>query len=188
MSFLLYPLGAAAVIFFGLVINFFRNPERNIQPNPNHILSPCDGEVVVIEEIEEPIYFQEKVIQISVFMSPFNVHVNRNPISGKIVFLKYFPGKYLMAFNPKSSELNEQSFIVAKNNRFSVGYKQIAGFLARRLIWYVKEQDQVEQGEEFGFIRFGSRLDILIPVSANVQVKLNEKVVGGETILATFSS
>ena len=118
-------------------------------------------------------------------MSPLNVHVNRNPIGGKIRFLKYFPGKYLMAFNPKSSSLNEQTYIVTENNRVAVAYKQIAGFLARRIKWYVEEGQEVEQGAEYGFIRFGSRIDILMPVSCKVQVKLGDKAQAGRTLLAT---
>lgn len=168
-----------------LVVNFFRNPEFDIPKNDSHILAPCDGEVVVIEEVEDQVYFKGKVLQLSIFMSPLNVHVNRNPIGGKIRFLKYFPGKYLMAFNPKSSSLNEQTYIVTENNRVAVAYKQIAGFLARRIKWYVEEGQEVEQGAEYGFIRFGSRIDILMPVSCKVQVKLGDKTQAGRTLLAT---
>ncbi|MEL6250751.1 MAG: phosphatidylserine decarboxylase family protein [Bacteroidota bacterium] len=169
-----------------LVVNFFRNPKFEIPQNDSHILAPCDGEVVVIEEVEDQVYFKGKVLQLSIFMSPLNVHVNRNPIGGKIRFLKYFPGKYLMAFNPKSSSLNEQTYIVTENNRVAVAYKQIAGFLARRIKWYVEEGQEVEQGAEYGFIRFGSRIDILMPISCKVQVKLGDKTQAGRTLLATI--
>lgn len=168
-----------------LVVNFFRNPEIPVEKDDSLILCPCDGKVVVIEEVEDQIYFKGKVIQVSIFMSPLNVHVNRNPIGGKIKFLKYFPGKYLMAFNPKSSSLNEQTYVVAENNRVTVAYKQIAGFLARRIKWYVEEGDEVEQGAEYGFIRFGSRIDILMPVTCKVKVQLGEVVKAGLTTIAS---
>ncbi|MEM7370872.1 MAG: phosphatidylserine decarboxylase family protein [Bacteroidota bacterium] len=175
-------LGVALVL---LVFNFFRNPDIDIATDPKGILSPCDGKVVVIEEVEDEVYFHGKVRQISVFMSPLNVHVNRNPISGSLKKVQYFPGKYLMAFNPKSSQLNEQTYVVAENDLITIAYKQIAGFLARRIKWYVQENDQVEQGGEYGFIKFGSRIDILMPLSANVTVQLGDKVLAGRTTLAT---
>lgn len=171
-------------VFGFLVFNFFRNPEISVEKNDAHILSPCDGKVVVIEEVMDQIYFKGKVLQVSIFMSPLNVHVNRNPIGGKIRFLKYFPGKYLMAFNPKSSSLNEQTYVVTENNRVTIAYKQIAGFLARRIKWYVEEGDEVEQGAEYGFIRFGSRIDILMPVSCQVDVKLGDVVKAGKSLIA----
>ncbi|MEM6764586.1 MAG: phosphatidylserine decarboxylase family protein [Bacteroidota bacterium] len=181
VAYLLLPAG---VIFFGLILNFFRNPLIQVEENPNHILSPCNGKVVVIEEIEDKLYFKGPVMQISVFMSPLDVHVNRNPIGGEVKMLKYLPGKYLMAFNPKSSTDNEQNYVVTANEKVSVAYKQIAGFLARRIRWYVEEGDQVNQGEEYGFIRFGSRIDILVPTDSNVKVALGEKVKAGRSILA----
>lgn len=179
-----YILLPAGVIFFGLILNFFRNPLIQVEENPNHILSPCNGKVVVIEEIEDKLYFKGPVMQISVFMSPLDVHVNRNPIGGEVKMLKYLPGKYLMAFNPKSSTDNEQNYVVTANEKVSVAYKQIAGFLARRIRWYVEEGDQVNQGAEYGFIRFGSRIDILVPTDSNVKVALGEKVKAGRSILA----
>ena len=179
-----YILTALGLILAGIIINFFRNPIVEVVQDAGKILAPCDGKVVVIEEVEDQVYFHGKVKQISIFMSPLNVHVNRNPISGKIRFLKYNPGKYLMAFNPKSSELNEHTYIVAENEKVAVAYKQIAGFLARRIKWYVEESDTVEQGAEYGFIRFGSRIDILMPVSCEVVVKLGAKTQAGVTILA----
>ncbi|MEM6802079.1 MAG: phosphatidylserine decarboxylase family protein [Bacteroidota bacterium] len=171
-------------VFCFLVVNFFRNPEIPVVKNDTHILAPCDGKVVVIEEVEDEVYFKGKVMQVSIFMSPLNVHVNRNPIGGKIRLLKYFPGKYLMAFNPKSSSENEQTYLVTENNRVSVAYKQIAGFLARRIKWYVEEGQEVEQGAEYGFIRFGSRIDILMPVSCKVKVKLGDITKAGISVLA----
>lgn len=178
------PIGIAAGILILLVLNFFRNPERVIIINPKTILAPCDGKVVVIEEVHEPIYFKQKMKQISIFMSPLNVHVTRTPISGEVIFCKYFPGKYLVAFHPKSSIENEQTFIVVQNEQISVGFKQIAGAVARRICCYVKENEQVQQGQEFGFIKFGSRMDIFLPLNAQVQVSLNQKTSGGQTILA----
>ncbi|MEZ4830163.1 MAG: phosphatidylserine decarboxylase family protein [Bacteroidia bacterium] len=176
-------LPALALIF--LVFNFFRNPEIPVSVNENHILSPCDGKVVVIEAVEDKVYFNGPVTQVSIFMSPLNVHVNRNPIGGTVKLVKYFPGKYLMAFNPKSSSLNEQTYVVTSNPKVTVAYKQIAGFLARRIRWYVKENDQVNQGAEYGFIKYGSRIDILMPVSCKPQVKLGETVKAGISVIAT---
>ncbi len=179
-----YVLGIVGLGFLLLVVNFFRNPEFPITTNKNHILAPCDGKVVVIEEVHDDVYFHGMVLQVSIFMSPLNVHVNRNPISGTIRFLRYFPGKYLMAFDPKSSQLNEQTYIVAENERVAVAYKQIAGFLARRIKWYIAENEGVEQGAEYGFIRFGSRIDLLMPLNCKVQVKLGQKTLAGRTVVA----
>ena len=177
-------LAVLGIILAGIIINFFRNPHIEVERDINKILAPCDGKVVVIEDVEDKVYFKGKVKQISIFMSPLNVHVNRNPIGGTIRYLKYNPGKYLMAFNPKSSELNEHTYIVTENEKVAVAYKQIAGFLARRIKWYVKENDAVEQGAEYGFIRFGSRIDILMPVDSKVRVNLGDKTRAGVTILA----
>ena len=174
----------AGLIFFGLILNFFRNPVFEIEENLNHILSPCNGQVVVIEEIQDELYFKGPVIQISVFMSPLDVHVNRNPIGGEVKMLKYLPGKFLMAFNPKSSTDNEQNYVVTANEKVTVAYKQIAGFLARRIRWYIEEGDKVSQGAEYGFIRFGSRIDILVPTDSKIKVELGQKVKAGRSILA----
>jgi phosphatidylserine decarboxylase len=179
-----FVLGITGLLFLLIVLNFFRNPDFPVAVNENHILAPCDGTVVVIEEVQDEVYFHGPVRQISIFMSPLNVHVNRNPISGTIRFLKYYPGKYLMAFNPKSSQLNEQTYMVAENARVTVGYKQIAGFLARRIKWYIAEKDEVEQGAEYGFIRFGSRIDLLLPLSCEVKVALGDKTRAGRTVVA----
>ena len=181
-----YILMVPGAILVFLVFNFFRNPHIQVNDGDNYILSPCDGKVVVIEEVMDEIYFNEKVTQVSVFMSPLNVHVNRNPVAGVIKFVKYFPGKYLMAFNPKSSQLNEQTYVVAENDKVTVAYKQIAGFLARRIKWYVNEGDHVAQGSEYGFIKFGSRIDILMPTSCAVDVKLGDVVKAGRTVIANI--
>jgi len=180
---LFYTLLVAALIFNGLILNFFRTPKVNIPVGESNILSPCNGKVVVIEEVLESKYFKEKRIQISVFMSPLDVHVNRSPIRGKIIKSEYYPGKFLVAWHPKSSEENEQTFFVVENPKFSVAFKQIAGALARRICWYVNEGDSMQEGQEFGFIRFGSRMDILVPVNTEIKVQLGQKVTGGETIL-----
>lgn len=176
-------LAAAGLIFFGFIVNFFRNPKVNVKQDPSQILSPCEGKVVVIEEVHDPIYFKGPVRQISIFMSPLNVHVNRNPVSGVVKFLKYYPGKYLVAWHPKSSTENEQTYVVLQNERMTVGFKQIAGAVARRIRWYISEGDQVEQGAEMGFIRFGSRVDVLMPLEAEVMVKLEQDVLAGQSII-----
>ena len=186
----IYLQGLIAIvllIFNGLILNFFRNPKRAWLQNDNLVVCPCDGKVVVIEKVIKDPYFKEDRIQISIFMSPLNVHVNRMPISGTITHMKYFPGKYLVAWNPKSSTENEQTFWVVENENRAVGFKQIAGALARRICWYKKAGDNVRQSEEFGFIRFGSRMDIILPINTKVLVQLEQKVQGGVTPLASFS-
>lgn len=180
-------LAAAGLIFFGFIVNFFRNPKVDVKQDPSQILSPCEGKVVVIEEVHDPIYFKGPVRQISIFMSPLNVHVNRNPVSGEVKFLKYYPGKYLVAWHPKSSTENEQTYVVLQNERMTVGFKQIAGAVARRIRWYISEGDQVEQGAEMGFIRFGSRVDVLMPLEAEVLVRLEQDVRAGESVLGRIS-
>lgn len=175
-------------ILFITVLQFFRNPVVNLTLGENQIICPADGKVVVIEEAQENEYFKDKRLQISVFMSPINVHVNRNPISGIVKFFKYHPGKYLVAWDPKSSTDNERTTVVVENsNGIPVLFRQIAGALARRIVWYVKEGDKVEQGKEFGFIKFGSRVDVFLPVGTQVNVNLGDKVKGGVTVLATLS-
>lgn len=177
-------LALAGLIFFGLVLNFFRNPAIAATVREDAIVCPCDGKVVVIEEVYDPVYFKAQVRQISIFMSPLNVHVNRNPIGGKVKFFLYSPGKYLVAWHPKSSTENEQTYTVVENARWTIGFKQIAGAVARRIRWYVKEGDAVAQSEEMGFIKFGSRMDLLIPLDVGVKVKLEEVVFGGVTVIA----
>ena len=185
-SWLTYLVLAGMLTFFGLMVNFFRNPLRTIQIDEDVIYAPCDGKVVVIEEVTDKVYFNKKMIQVSIFMSPFNVHVNRNPISGKVKFSKYFKGKYLAAWNPKSSEENERTYIViGNNNGLEVGFKQIAGGLARRIVNYLKEGDEVWQGREFGFIKLGSRMDLILPADkCKVVAKLGDVTEGGKTVIA----
>lgn len=170
-----------------LILQFFRNPKRHTQLDESKIVSPVDGKVVVIEEVEETEYFKDKRLQVSIFMSPINVHVTRYPIGGKVLFSKYHPGKYLVAWHPKSSEENERTTIVVENSTIGkVLYRQIAGALARRIVNYAKEKDSVVQGEDAGFIKFGSRVDLFLPLNSSIQVELNQKVKGGESIIAAF--
>ncbi len=170
------------------VLQFFRNPSRKISVNEKNILSPADGKVVVIEEVFEGEYFKDKRIQVSVFMSPINVHVNRYPLSGKISYYKYHPGKYLVAWHPKSSTENERTTVVVKNeNGTEILFRQIAGALARRIVFYGKENETVKQGEQCGFIKFGSRVDILLPVGTKINAKLNDVVKGGITSIAEWA-
>ena len=168
-----------------IVLQFFRNPKRNTIRNENHIIAPVDGKIVIIEEVYEKEYFKDKRLQVSIFMSPINVHVTRYCVSGKIKFSKYHPGKYLVAWHPKSSELNERTTIVISNNVFGeILYRQIAGAVARRIINYAKEGSSVIQGEDAGFIKFGSRLDIFLPLNTPLDIKLNDSVKGGIQIIA----
>lgn len=175
-------------IFYLIILQFFRNPIFSVAKNPKHIIAPADGKVVVIEEVEESEYLKGMRKQISIFMSPFNVHVNRMPVAGSITYYKYHPGKYLVAWHPKSSTENERTTVVAKmNNGTEVLFRQIAGALARRIKCYVQQGQQLEQGQEFGFIKFGSRVDIYVPVDATIKVKLDEVTKGGRTVLAELS-
>lgn len=172
-------------LFYLIILQFFRVPTRHTEINPNHIIAPADGKVVVIEEVEEPEYFKGKRKQVSIFMSPINVHVNFNPISGIVSYFKYHPGKYLVAWHPKSSTENERTTCVVKHeNGTEILFRQIAGALAKRICWYVKEGDQVTQGQEFGFIKFGSRIDIYLPLDAEICVSIGDKPVGSETVIA----
>jgi len=171
-----------------IIIQFFRSPIRNWVPKDGEIISPADGTVVVIEEVEETEYFNEKRLQISVFMSPLNVHINRYPISGLLKYCKYHPGLYLFAWNPKSSTENERTTTVVEDNKGrSVLFRQIAGALARRIVFYGKEGESVNQNKECGFIKFGSRVDLLLPLDVELNIKLNEKVKGGITTIAKFN-
>jgi len=170
------------------ILQFFRKPTKNIPLNEEHILAPCDGKVVVIEEAHETEYLNEKRLQLSIFMSPINVHNNLYPISGILKYYKYHPGKYLVAWHPKSSTDNERTTIVVEDKKKrTVLFRQIAGALARRIVFYGKEGEQVEQGSECGFIKFGSRVDLYLPLDAKIKVNLNEKVIGGETVIASYS-
>ena len=172
-------------ILFLLVLQFFRNPKRTIIiPDDNHIYAPADGKIVTIEETQEGEYFNDKRLQISIFMSPTDVHVNRNPIGGTINYFKYHPGKYLVAWHPKSSTENERTTVVIDNGKSEILLRQIAGAVAKRIRWYISEGDKVEQGNEFGFIKFGSRVDLFLPLDADIQVELGQKVRGNKTIIA----
>lgn len=184
LKWFLYLLSA---VLFITIVQFFRSPIKRVTADEGIVLCPADGKVVVIEETEETEYFNDRRIQISIFMSPINVHVNRNPISGIVSYFKYHPGKFLVAWHPKSSTENERTTVVVKNkSNVEVLFRQIAGAMARRIVWYVNEKDAVTQGEEFGFIKFGSRVDVFLPLGTKVDVNIGDKVVGGKTVLATF--
>lgn len=170
---------------FLLILQFFRNPKRHGQLHDNHALSPVDGKVVVIEEVFEKEFFNEKRMQVSIFMSPLNVHVTRYPVGGTVVFSKYHAGKFLVAWHPKSSEENERTTVVVENPVFGkILHRQIAGALAKRIVNYATISETVEQGSDSGFIKFGSRVDVFLPLNANIKVVLNEKVKGGQSIIA----
>lgn len=179
-------LFAVTLFFFLFIVSFFRIPRRVTPKNEHAIYSPCDGKVVVIEEIVDEEYFKDKRIQLSVFMSPANVHVNLNPIAGDVNYSQYHKGKYLVAWNPKSSTENERHSVVLSNDRIVILVKQIAGAVAKRIVNYLQPGQKVEQGGELGFIKFGSRVDILLPVGTKINVKLNEVVKGGVTVLAEY--
>ena len=177
-------LGLSIVIYI-LVLQFFRNPKRYPPQGQDIVIAPADGKIVAIDEIEESEYFKKKMLQISIFMSPLNVHVNRYPVSGKLVYSQYHAGAYLVAWHPKSSTLNERTAVVTKTDSGAeVMHKQIAGAVARRIINYAKPGAKAVQGADCGFIRFGSRVDIVLPLDANILVKVGEKARGGEQILA----
>lgn len=176
------------LIFLILILQFFRNPKRNTTLNEQQVIAPVDGKVVVIEEVEEPEYFKDKRLQVSIFMSPINVHVTRYPVSGEIKFSKYHPGKYLVAWHPKSSTENERTTVVLENKSYGpILYRQIAGALAKRIVNYAKQGANAVQGADAGFIKFGSRVDLFLPLDTNIKVQLNQKVRGGETIVAEQS-
>ncbi|MEO1010360.1 MAG: phosphatidylserine decarboxylase family protein [Bacteroidota bacterium] len=187
ISWLRVGIQILSILVLVLILQFFRNPKRKILKSFDEILAPVDGKVVVIEEVEEPEYFMDKRIQVSIFMSPVNVHVTRYPVSGNIKYSKYHPGKYLVAWHPKSSTDNERTTVVVRTPKFGdILYRQIAGAMARRIVNYAEEGDNVQQGEDAGFIKFGSRVDLLLPLDCAVTVKLNQKVVGAKTCIATF--
>ena len=188
IAWLRYAVYVLSLALFVIVLQFFRNPSRSFTNGDNLVICPADGKVVVIEETEEGEYFKDKRLQVSIFMSPVNVHINRNPISGIVKFFKYHPGKYLAAWNPKSSTENERTTTVVEHaSGTPVLFRQIAGALARRIVWYLKEGDQVVQAEQFGFIKFGSRVDIFLPIGTDVKLVLGQVVKGGITVLAELS-
>ncbi len=175
------------LIFLGLIVQFFRNPSRKINLDQNIVLSPADGRVVVVEETTEQEFFELPMKQVSIFMSPLNVHVNRYPVSGKVLYQKHHPGKYLVAWNPKSSLLNERTSIAFETEGGKqMLMHQVAGFLARRIVCYAKKDQKVTQGDDLGFIKFGSRVDIYLPLDSEVKVKIGEVVKGGITQIASF--
>jgi phosphatidylserine decarboxylase len=178
----------SSIALYLLVLQFFRNPVIQVEENPAHILAPADGKVVAIEETTETEYLGERRILVSIFMSPFNVHVNRSPVAGTVSYLKYHPGKYLVAWHPKSSTENERTTVAVRTTTGAeILVRQIAGALARRIRCYVHPGGAICQGAEFGFIRFGSRVDVFVPLSARVTVQIGEAVRGGRTILATLA-
>jgi phosphatidylserine decarboxylase len=181
-----YSVDTVLVCFTLFIISFFRIPNRSFHYSEHEIVSPADGKVVVIEEVFDEEYFHEKRLQISVFMSPANVHVNRYPINGEVVYSKYHPGKYLVAWDPKSSTDNERHSIVLKNNKAVILVKQIAGALARRIVNYAEVGKNVQQNQELGFIKFGSRVDLLLPLDAKPAVNIGDKVKNGISVLATY--
>jgi phosphatidylserine decarboxylase len=182
-----YLLYLSLAVFFFIVVRFFRLPERPIRTDTDIILCPADGTIVAIEEVFEPEYFKDKRRQVSIFMSPSNVHVNRYPVSGKIVYTNYWPGSFLVAWHPKSSTENERNTVVIDHTSYGlVMVRQIAGALARRIVCYSKTNERITQGLELGFIKFGSRVDLFLPLSAKINVRLEEKVKGGITVIGSF--
>jgi phosphatidylserine decarboxylase len=157
-----------------------------VEASENEVVAPADGKVVVIEEVEETEYFKDKRLQVSIFMSPINVHVNRYPINGKVQYAKYHPGKYLVAWHPKSSTENERTTVVVENDKIAVLFRQIAGALARRIVMYSKENDTAKKGEDFGFIKFGSRVDLFFPIGTKINVELDQVVKGNKTVIARY--
>jgi phosphatidylserine decarboxylase len=175
----------ASLVIYALILQFFRNPRREIVVADNHLVyAPADGRVCVIEEVFESEYFQEKRLQVSIFMSPLNVHVNRNPVSGVVNYFRYHPGKYLVAWHPKSSTENERTTVVYDNGQVEILMRQIAGALAKRIKYYIGEGEQVQQGGDMGFIKFGSRVDLYLPLDATIEVTMNQQVKGNKTIIA----
>jgi len=177
----------ASIIFFFLIVSFFRVPKRAVTIDGNKILAPSDGKVVVIEEIQETEYLNDKYTQISIFMSPLNVHCQWYPINGIVKYFKYHPGKYLVAWHPKSSTENERTTIVVEDiEGRKILFRQIAGAVARRIVYFGKEGEEARQDKEAGFIKFGSRIDVFIPLKSTINVKINQNVVGSQTVLASF--
>jgi phosphatidylserine decarboxylase len=180
-----WPALALSAVLYVIVLQFFRNPVREIMvADQNVVYAPADGRVCVIEEVTETEYFHNKRLQVSIFMSPFNVHVNRNPVSGMVNYFRYHPGKYLVAWHPKSSTENERTTVVYGLGESEILMRQIAGALAKRIKWYIGEGDEVQQGGDMGFIKFGSRVDLYLPLDAKVEVTMNQQVKGNKTIVA----
>ena len=185
-SWISFLVAAVSLLFWIFILSFFRIPSRKLTIQDNVIIAPADGEVVVIEEVQADEYFLDRRIQVSIFMSPLNVHVNRNPVSGEVVYSQYHPGKYLVAWHPKSSTENERHSVVYRTQGKEILVKQIAGALAKRIVNYLQPGQTVKQTEEMGFIKFGSRVDLLLPLDAKIQVKMGDKPKGGVTVIATL--
>jgi phosphatidylserine decarboxylase len=180
-----WPVLVLSIGFYLIILQFFRNPVRTVHVADNNLVyAPADGRICVIEEVFEAEYFNEKRLQVSIFMSPFNVHVNRNPVSGVVNYFRYHPGKYLVAWHPKSSTENERTTVVYDFGQGEILMRQIAGAVAKRIKWYIGEGEQVEQGRDMGFIKFGSRVDLFLPLDAKVEVMMNQQVKGNKTIVA----
>ena len=186
-NWLRWPIFAILGLFLIIILQFFRNPKRNTQLSEKTVTSPVDGKVVVIEEVYEPEFFKDKRLQVSVFMSPINVHVTRYPISGKVTYSKYHPGKYLVAWHPKASTENERTTVVVENETIgAVLYRQIAGALAKRIVNYATTEDKVIQGTDSGFIKFGSRVDLIVPNHVEIRVSVGDRVRAGETVMGVI--
>ncbi|HET8864886.1 MAG TPA: phosphatidylserine decarboxylase family protein [Gracilimonas sp.] len=182
-----YVLVLAMVVLTGLTIFFFRDPDRNIPDADELIVSPADGKVVFVKEIVEPVYIKGKATQISIFLSPLNVHVNRNPVSGSLEYVKYHPGEYLMAWTEHASELNERAdFGVLHPSNTKIFFRQITGFLARRIVYNIQEGDALKAGERFGIMKFGSRMDVVVPGNVEIKVKPGDKTVAGESVIGVI--
>lgn len=177
---------SASVLLLLAILSFFRIPHRVMVTHENFVIAPADGKVVAIEEVDEPEYFKGRRLQVSIFMSPANVHVNRNPVGGEVLLSAYHPGKYLVAWHPKSSTLNERHTVVLRNRHETILVRQIAGAMARRIVNYLKPGMEVDQNAEMGFIKFGSRVDLLLPLHSILKVKINDRVKGGQTVIAEF--
>lgn len=186
INWLITLIQIATLIVLVLVVQFFRNPKRVVTAKENEVVAPADGKIVVIEEVEEPEFFKDKRIQVSIFMSPVNVHVNRYPINGTVKYSKYHPGKYLVAWHPKSSTLNERTTVVVENDKIALLFRQIAGAVARRIVLYAKKDAVAKKGEDYGFIKFGSRVDVFFPLGTKINVEMNQVVKGNKTVLATY--
>ena len=185
-EYIAYFITTITSFLFIMSVYFFRVPKRKLERNERTVYSPCDGKVVIIEEVDEPEFYKDKRIQISIFMSPLNVHNQLYPISGKVEYTKYHPGKYLVAWHPKSSLLNERSTVVVKNENISVLFRQIAGAVARRIVTYCKVGDTATSSDEYGFIKFGSRVDVFLPLGTKIDIRLNEVVKAGQSVIATY--
>ena len=185
-EYVVYFTNAITAFLFIMTLNFFRIPNRNFERKDGIVYAPCDGKVVVIEETEETEYYKDRRIQVSIFMSPLNVHNQVYPISGNVKYTKYHPGKFLVAWHPKASTDNERSSVVVENDKISILFRQIAGAVARRIMTYSKENDTANVADEFGFIKFGSRVDLFFPIGTKINTHLEEKVTGGQSVIASY--